>query len=217
MKLFSRKTWMGGSALVFLLVGIAGAQTSVRSSGVIFRGKFWDVDTDRPIVSVSDTDGSVHVGPAGGWMTFFSRVDNNRSLELSLGAIAKVDIGSEDSDGDVSVMSVIPLLLGFRYDLLNVLHGGSMHPYVTLGGGPYWHADVQVEDHRYEEEVGIRSKTWLGAYVGGGMNFHLASWLALNVDAKYHLVQLKPEHEFSGLEFGVGIGFLWGKYDASGR
>lgn len=208
---------MGAMLLVLALFGFAGAQSTVRASGIILRGTFWDVDMDRPIVSISDYDESVHVGPAGGWLTFFSRVDNNRTLELSLGAIAKVDVGSEDSDGDVSVRSVIPLLLGFRYDLLNVAHSGAMHPYISLGGGPYWHADVQVDDNRYEENVGIRSKTWLGAYAGGGLNFHLSSWLAFNIDAKYHLVQLKPEHEFSGLEFGVGIGFMWGKYDSSGR
>jgi hypothetical protein len=50
----------------------------------------------------------------------------------------------------------------------------------------------------------------MGVYLGSGLNILLASWFALNIDAKYHMIDLKIGTGYSGPEYSFGISFMWG-------
>lgn len=193
-------------------------QSVQRSSGVVLRGTFWNVDSDYSSVSVSLTKEEVHVGPAGGWICFFSRMGDNSFLELSLGVAGKVGVNAFlFRKEEVEVSSMIPLLMGLRYNVLRLRNPSAIQPYVTFGGGPYWLFDISARDEwGLNEEVAIKSKTLAGVYGGGGMYFNIASWLAFNFDIKYHFINFDPNHDYSGFEFGMGFGILWGRYTPNG-
>ena len=123
----------------------------------------------------------------------------------------------EISKEEVEVSSMIPLLMGLRYNVLRLRNPSAIQPYVTFGGGPYWLFDISARDEwGLNEEVAIKSKTLAGVYGGGGMYFNIASWLAFNFDIKYHFINFDPNHDYSGFEFGMGFGILWGRYTPNG-
>ena len=207
----SRMQVVAAVTLVLIVIRVAEAQPVPRSSGIILRGTFWDVGLDQPLVSISDDERSVHVGPAGGWISFFGRLDDRRFLEFGFGVVGKVDVESGfGAEEDVDVNAVFPMIGGIRYHLLPVISPSALQPYLSFGGGVYWYTQVDTWDAHPAESVIAQFQSWAGAYAGGGMYFHLASWFALNLDLKYHLVTLDPEHDYSGLELGFGFGILWG-------
>ena len=204
-------------ATIVIFNGTLISQSRSRSSGLVLRGTFWDVDGEQSLVSVTNRWGTaeVNTGHAGGWICFFSQISNKSYMELSLGAMGRVGMNSHTSCGEeVEFTGILPILLGLRYHVIPLENPSALQPYVAIGGGPYWLSRVHVYDKWKcsESEVAIRSKLYPGFFAGGGVYFHLASWFALNVDMKYHFVDFDPSHEYSGLEFGIGFGFLWGKY-----
>lgn len=207
-------------AIVTILIfnGKLMGQSPLRTSGIVLRGTYWNANSDHLIVSVSNSEEVVNVGPAGGWVCFFSRTGDKSFLELNLGAIGEVLVDSYHIDGDdVEVTSILPILLGIRYNVLPMENPSALQPYVAFGAGPYWMVDIHVQDHREaNEDVGIRSHLLPGFYGGGGLYFHVASWFAFNFDVKYHFINFNPDHGYSGFEFGMGFSFSWGRYTPKG-
>jgi hypothetical protein len=68
-----------------------------------------------------------------------------------------------------------------------------------------------VEQSRINREE-VVSKIKPGLYFGAGVNFFLGQSFAINFDGKYHMVDLNMDHEFSGLQVGLGFSILWGSY-----
>ncbi len=164
--------------------------------------------------SVQSGGGQVNldIGGLGGWLQFFSRVHDNWFLDLNIGSIARVqtqESGFINSDTDVSL--IIPFLLGLRYDLLSQKHPSAFQPYLALGGGPYVMTDFVVRNNLTNEEVTGESRSKMGGYAGGGTNIVLRSWFALNFDVKYHFVDFRANEDESGLDFGLGFVFMWGR------
>jgi len=190
------------------------AQGMSRSTGLGFRVGFWNV-TNHPtqIRSIGyGQDATVDIGGAGAWIYFFSRVYQNWFLEFNLGAVAGVH---QEHSGyvirNIEATAIVPLLLGARYDIFSPRLPSSIQPYLSLGSGPYWIASVKNENPFTESVQTIESILEYGAYAGGGANIILASWVALNFDLKYHFVDFQFEKDYSGLEFGMGFSFMWGK------
>jgi len=188
-------------------------QTILRSSGIVLRGSFWDTGDDQSLVSVSSS-GGVRVGQMGGWISFFSRKSDNMFIELNIGGILKrVEVGSGFDDA-VEIMTICPIVMGLRYNLLPVRNPSAIQPYVALSGGPYWHMDVRVGDHwGPDEDVIVESQLLPGINAGGGFNFHLASWFAFNFDVRYHFINFNFGHDSGGLEIGMGVAFSWGRFE----
>jgi outer membrane protein W len=203
-------------ATIFDSGGTLYGQSVMRSSGVVLRATFWDVNDDEALIAIrNDWDhDEVGTGHAGGWLCFFSRVTDRAFVELHLGAMGRVGIDHYTLSGDeVDVSGLIPILLGLRYHVLPASNSSSLQPYVAAGGGPYWANRVRVYEPDFPgSEVTIHSKMHTGFFVGGGIYFHLASWFALNWDMKLHCIDFDPNHDYSGLEVGFGFSFLWGRY-----
>lgn len=107
---------------------------------------------------------------------------------------------------------VIPINLGLRRDLLSLDNASAFAPYLAFGGGAYWVTNVRDGAPENEE---VMAKLHPGAYAGGGINFFLSRNFALNLDLRYHLVNLDPDNDVSGLEMGFGINILLAKYRKS--
>jgi len=208
------------SFLVSLLFFISlQAQGVSRSHGLGLRTGFWNILNQPTRVNVSgmgeETDFTVN--GVGGSLYFFSRFYNDWFFELNLDAIAAVRGKSSfsnntfKSDSNVDVSTLMPVLFGLRYHFLSSRFTSAFQPYLIAGGGPYFGMSIQVVDPFSDEEHTIESNTNYGAYLGGGTNVMISSWFALNFDIKYHFVDFKTDHDYSGLEFGMGFCFMWGQ------
>jgi outer membrane protein W len=193
------------------------AQGISRSSGIGLRTSFWNMAEHTGRFSVSsglsgNQQSSFDIGGLGAWLYFFSRLHNNWFLEFNLGAVARLRIeDNQFTDTNTDVTTVIPFLLGVRHDLLSTRFASAFQPYLSAGAGPYWTTAITVQNELTgEENVVGETKTKFGAYAGGGTNVVLSSWFALNFDVKYHFVDFQAGKNESGIEFGLGFGFMWG-------
>lgn len=199
---------------IFLLAESSFGQGMSRSTGLGIRLSFWNVTQHPTRVNVSGygKDASVDISGVGTTLYFFSRVHNNYFLEFSLGGVAGVREQQADYlISTVEATAVTPILLGLRYDLLSTKFPSAIQPYLAVGGGPYWIASIRSTDPQFESEQTVESDLNYGVYAGGGSHLLLTSWLALNFMLKYHFVDWKFEQGYSGLEFGLGFGVMWGR------
>ncbi len=219
-----KRKMMVSSILVVLLLfsfsTIVRADIKPRSTGIGFRGTYWRSNNARPQIFV--TDGFAHteidVGGGGGWIYFFSRVDNDWIFEFSIGAIGEAAVKeSYDYGEDVEVNAIIPILFGLRHDLFSFRSRSALQPYLAFGAGPYCLSEINVKERYFEqeEEVSVKTRVKPGGYAGGGMNFMFSSWFGLNFDIKYHFVDFNVNHDYSGWEYGFGFFFTWGSYRPS--
>lgn len=210
--MFSLYTRIIIMSLFFMISTQVHAQGLTRSSGIGFRVGFWNVTNHPTRINTSQfgQDATIDIGGAGASLYFFTRVHENWFMEMSFGAVGGVhEEYSNFVTKTTEVSAVVPLLFGLRYNLLSTRFPSALQPYLSLGGGPYWTSNIKGENSGSEATV-ESSMVW-GGYGGGGINLVLASWFALNFDAKYHMVDFKFEKEYSGLEFSMGLSFMWGQ------
>ncbi len=196
------------------------AQMPARTTGIGLRGSYWNMNNGPAQISVTNLGHytAVEVGNAGGWLYFFSRVDDRTFFEFSLGAVGNVKSETHNDFGeDVDATAVTPVLLGFRHNLFSLYSQSALQPYLAYGAGPYWLHDITVRDRFFDEEVVVKSKVKPGAYAGGGINFMMTSWFGLNFDMKYHFIDFNVNHDYSGFEYGLGFSFMWGRYKPGRR
>lgn len=203
--------------IVFILLFSVNlfAQREVKSTGIGLRGTHWNMTNDPSQIIVTEhwNHTSVSTGSGGVWLYLISRLNYNTLFELSLGAVGKVDEESYyDTHTNVDVSAVTPILFGLRLELVSPKSQSALKPYLSLGGGPYWFSTIQVEERMYEDEVKIETKLRRGGYLGGGANFLLSDWFAINFDVKYHFIDFSKNHDNSGYEYGIGVSFMWGRY-----
>jgi len=185
-----------------------------RSTGLGMRVSFWNITGRSTQLSVRNEVGqaTVDLGGAGAWLTFFSRAYQDWFFELHFGAVSGVRTGtSRFVANDVEIEAIVPLLFGLRYDIFAPRLHGSFQPYLSAGGGPYWATELKVSTGIGGSEETIYSNAEYGGYLGGGLYMALASWFAFNFDLKYHFVDLRPDKDYSGLEFGMGLTLMWGR------
>jgi outer membrane protein W len=203
-------------SLLLLMSSGSFSQGMSRSSGIGLRASFWNITGRATRVSVNNSTGhaQVDVGGAGAWICYSSRAFNDIFLEMNLGAIGSAQVDQKDyfnSETTVDAVAIMPFLLGLRYDLFRTRLSGALHPYISGGGGPYWSWTVESKHQLAVVEETVESDFDYGGYLGGGVNIVLTSWFALTMDLKYHFINFSPEKDYSGIDFGLGFGFMWGR------
>ncbi len=199
--------------VIFFINSSAAAQSTGKSTGIGFRGSFYNPSRQSSSVTVSR-----HVGysvnnsvNAGGCLYVFSRINESTFLEFSIGNIASVEQEvSFIASQKVDVFNMTPILFGVKYDFLQSQNSGILQPYLSGGFGAYVFSNVKVAQEIMREEVEVSTNVKPGLYLGSGLNIHLGSWIAINFDGKYHLVNVNPNYDNSGFEFGIGFNFSWG-------
>jgi hypothetical protein len=201
------------SAIIGLLHSLTFAEGISRSTGIGLRAGFWNISGQSSSLRLSVNGGGsqVSVNGTGMYLYFFSRLYNNWFYEINFGAIGNVQVQSQAENVQTHISSIVPLLFGLRCDLFSTRLSGPVHPFISAGGGPYWTGSEQVDTVNQPGNVLVESNVNYGWYVGAGTNILLTSWVGLNFDLKYHVVDFKKNQEFdSGLEFGMGLCFMWG-------
>ncbi len=186
-----------------------------RSAGIGIRGSYWNMNRGGSLLRIENSyeRQSVDLAGGGGWISFISRTSDSWFMEFSLGGLAKTveHVNFRDRE-DTRVKAVVPVLIGMRYHLLPAHNRGALRPYLAFGAGPYWAADVLVENYYYRDETHVDSELFGGGYLGGGLDFMILSWFGLNFDVRRHFVSFDTNNEHSGYEYGLGLQFLWGNY-----
>ncbi len=204
------------SSLIFIFSTQVFAQGISRTYGLGIRGGIWKRKDKTMSINVSSSsfnEGSVDVGGVGGTLYFFSRVAPRWFLETSIGANADIHVKEKDTfSDDVDVAVLMPFLFGLRFDVLPTRIPTNFQPYISGGLGPYWMLRTKVEEEFVsDDQVSMESDLNFGVYGGTGMHLAVSSWFGFNLDCKYHFVDLKPSHEYSGFEFSTGFLFMWGR------
>ncbi|MBN2010120.1 outer membrane beta-barrel protein [candidate division KSB1 bacterium] len=204
--------------LVSLTAFSGQASAQLKSTSIGCRGSFWHMNDQTNSVHVSSRWGdesSVHTGGGGGWLILASRLSDMSWLEVQVGAVGQMDklettnYTREEFEGYV----ITPLLFGVRYEFMSPRNRTALIPYVGFGAGPYWISKVQGHNDIMEDEVNIDTNLKPGGYLGGGMNFRLASWCAFNFDMKYHFIDFDKNYDRSGFDYGIGMNFYWGQFE----
>jgi outer membrane protein W len=209
---------MAASLIILLTSPNSYAKKAARTAGIGIRGSYWNMsNVDNSFkVQTSPNYTEVDIGGGGGYLFFLTRMNERWMAELSVGAVGQVQTRTVNWDNeDVHVSAITPILLGFRNELTFMGNSDQLQPYFSFGVGPYWISNIHVEEKYFgcDEEVTVRSKIKPGGYLGGGVNFMMSSWFGLNFDAKYHFVDFNRNYDRSGYECGLGIMFMWGKYN----
>lgn len=197
---------------------MAPAQGITRAQGLGLRMSSWNITGRRTTINVDGLNGKTQVDLSGMGPTiyYFSRAYRNLYLETSLGVIGGVVADAESAGrSTVSVESIVPFVVGLRYDFMSMRLSGALHPYLAAGGGPYSVFNVKTSSG-YDGSSGVGQETIqtrmdYGWFFGGGVNLTLTNWFALDADLKYHMIEIPDLKDYSGLELGIGFSVMWGR------
>jgi caspase domain-containing protein len=89
-------------------------------------------------------------------------------------------------------------------------------PYVAVGVGPVFGSSVGTFSGSRARVSGVNEQATVGGHVGGGVDFHLARWFSVGVNGGYNWMAdfstpVGARSNYSGPEFGMTFGFLFGK------
>lgn len=135
------------------------------------------------------------------------------ALTLTTGVIAGEASSSVIFSGLIEqrTSSVIPILLGMKYYLLEPEPGEAVRPYVAAAVGSF--LGFEASSSIFSQSA--HSESALGARVGAGVDFLVASWLKIGASVGYNTMTdfrtpVGARSNYSGPDFSLGIGFLFG-------
>jgi hypothetical protein len=114
-------------------------------------------------------------------------------------------------------VSVVSLPLGVRWNpMKGELHARTVKPYLAVGLGPVIGASSGAGTSVDGAFAGARTRASVGGTVGAGVDFHLGRHFTLGVEGGYQWMAdfsdpIGARDNYSGFQFGVNIGWLFGK------
>jgi len=138
--------------------------------------------------------------------------------EFSLGLVSRGDatIYESDQGSSYGTINVYPVLLKLKAYPLGTW-GSKFHPYILGGGGVYYGKhSIQIVDSYdglLRANFGEESQTTLGLVVGGGVDWPLASVIALDLNVQYMPIDfgdpLIAVEDYSSLTITIGVKYLF--------
>jgi opacity protein-like surface antigen len=173
-----------------------------------------DIDLSNGTFATTDiTDGSFYLE---GYFAY--RMAPWLAAEFSLGLASRGDITVLYQDGGTSygTLNVYPILVKAKVYPFSSL-GVKFHPYLLAGGGVYYGKhSIQIVgsyDALLHANFGEDSETTLGYVLGGGIDWPLASVVALDLNAQYMPIDfgnpLIAVKDYSSLTITVGVKYLF--------
>ncbi len=209
------------AALLVCFAGLsadpAGAGSFMKErSGISLRGSYWSAGGHETVVQTGTFFSGVErveLGGGGGWITFLAGVGERGAIEFSWGGLGRVKTVREGLFREESAVSgVMPILLAYQWAVFPDRSISAFQPYLSAGGGPYLASDVRVVERGFwSDEVTVKSRLLPGVCAAVGGYFSLSRWFALQGEMRYHLVNFNPDHEYTGVEVGMGVAFIWNR------
>lgn len=211
-----KKVLMGHTTFLIIMNSVIFAQPKLNSTGIGLRGSFYNPSTQNTGVSYSTQIGRLvnKTVNLGGCLYLFSRISEKSLLEFSIGNFTRAEEEiSYIASHKVDAWGMTSILFGLRYEILQLPHNGILLPYLNGGFAVYIFSDVKVLQELRYEQVEVFTNVKPGLYLAIGLNIQVRSWIALNLDGKYHFVNINPDYPYSGFEFGMGFNFSWGSFE----
>ena len=218
--------WLLATGLVLMLASTGQTEIIRKRSGndayrgrsmVEFRIGYRDTDNDKssfewwPGERTSHNDLDDFTFSLG----FQSWVDDNTALTLrgsllSLESKERISYYDEYREGH----AVSEVLFGFRQYFPVSSPDMPLRPYVGAEIGPVFGTVWREYDEPYHTYSETETEVVLGGHIGGGVDFFVGPNLALNVHLGYNAIAdfdtpVGGRTEYSGAEFGVGMGIAF--------
>jgi hypothetical protein len=114
-------------------------------------------------------------------------------------------------------VSIVSLPLGVRWNPMHgELHKRPVKPYLAAGIGPVIGSSSGAGTSLEGAFAGARTRASVGGTVGAGVDFHLGRHLTLGVEGGYQWMAdfsepIGARDNYSGFQFGLNIGWLFGR------
>jgi hypothetical protein len=150
--------------------------------------------------------------------THYMREDLAAVFSLkSLGSAVGTSVNTQTQVSFSGTVDVYSIPMGVHWNPFTSKHPSSgFKPFVAVTIGPVF-GDTTGRFVSSDMAVsGVSTQTTVGGHVGGGVDFHVGRPFAFGVNVGYNWMAsfsrpVGPRDNYSGAEFGVGFGFLWGK------
>ena len=191
------------------LVSSLFAQDIFRSTGIGIRGGLWKAKnySNGPSTNPFSPNTTLYFSEVSGSLYFIKRLKGNLFLETSISSLGLIYSEGDFWEGEAKAASIIPFLIGCRYDLLPSHVGSVFQPYMGSGLGPYYVSEYLTGKNAAYD----KSKFKFGLYAGVGVNVLIQSWFTLNCDFRYHFVNFQADEDYGGFLSSMGICFIWGR------
>jgi outer membrane protein W len=172
--------------------------------------------TTNDVLLESETNGIV------GTIGYTYWFEDEWAFNISAGVIdvdATVTAGAPGTF--VESASVVPILLGVKYQPYEIFHSNAVRPYVSAAVGPYLGFASNVWTG-VNTSVEARTETALGSRLALGVDIFFARWFKFGFGAGYHFVtdfknRIGSEKNHSSPEFSASFGVIFGKGKAQHR
>jgi len=140
--------------------------------------------------------------------------DEDWGLQIEAAWIhSEVDVVADGSSASVQAATVVPLLVGVRYQPEALAIGSMARAYLAALAGPYHGSSARVAAFPAAVEAG--SDQAFGARLGAGMNIFPGSRFAIGAAVQYHAVTdfdrpIGGRDNVSGLELAFNVAVVLG-------
>jgi hypothetical protein len=115
----------------------------------------------------------------------------------------------------VESATVVPVLLGVKYQPVRLIDSDVMRPFASVSAGPYVGSASEVRTGA-TTVVEARTESALGSRLAVGLDIRLSRLFRLGFAGGYHFVadfenRIGSEKNYSGPEFSLSFGIVFGK------
>lgn len=143
----------------------------------------------------------------GGKITYNYLLDDEFAINISAGLLSSnVTVSATET----STSSIIPIMFGVKYFLINYSNEKPVKPYLTGATGLLIGSRTETS----VTTVSASTETALNLYLGAGADFVLGSLVKLNAGAGYNIASdfsepVGSRKNYSGTEFSFGVGLMF--------
>jgi outer membrane protein W len=208
-------------AVIVLMMAVLLAALTAFGQGTSMRGRscieiqfgLWnEMKAGNELAPAGVTSAAKSSGFLGG-LSYSYWLRERVALSLTTGVIAGEASSSVIFSGlsEQRTSSVIPILLGMKYYLLEPETGEAVRPYAAAAVGSF--LGFEASNSVFSQSA--HSESALGARVGAGVDFLVASWLKIGASVGYNAMTdfrtpVGARSNYSGPDFSLGLGFLFG-------
>jgi hypothetical protein len=152
----------------------------------------------------------------GGSLAYTHWLRDAWAINVSIGVVdADATTSVSGSGTSIEAATVIPLLVGVRYQPMGLTTGDTFRPYVAASVGPYFGSVSGVQTGETAASASSYTETALGSRLGVGADVLLGKRFTLGFGIGYCLVsdfenRIGSETNYSGPDLALFFGILLG-------
>lgn len=149
-----------------------------------------------------------------GWLGYGFWLDDEWALQVELGWIhSDAEISAGGAETAIQAATVVPLLLGVRYQPAALAIGSAARVYLAALVGPYVGSSSRVG--AFPAALEAHTDQAVGARLGAGVDVLPGGRFRIGMAARYHAVAdfdqpIGARDNYSGFELALKLGFLLG-------